>query len=275
MKQHSFYSILLFGIIVAACAAIPAQYTQLEMRSVEADRNQSVLIQIDYGEVTILESPDSLVHVEGQVLFSDRLEYQVDSSEEQIRIKIFVNRDSSVKAPLQVIIRVPQQMQVKVETKNASVAVRSYQGDLDVASIAGDITLEQVSGKASLRSDRGNISAMESSGRLGIVGNYGKLATRDVRGEISLSTIMGDVSFEGVIGEEDIVRFETDHGPVSVRLSGDSSLVLKAGSASGDVTCMLPEITSTARTCTGELGSGAGSLWIRTVSGAITIQAMP
>lgn len=274
MNKPIFFLLLLLVFTVSSCNPIPVQYSPLESRSVNTDTDQSVLVQVDYGEVTILNSEDSHVYVDGKVLDGEELEYLVDSSGEQIKIKVFVNRGSA-KVPLQVIVRVPQQMHATVETNTASVAAESYLGDLAISSVAGNINVEEANGILTLHSNRGNITVKESAGQVGIVGNYGTLKTQNVSGELSVSTIMGNILFDGIVKDGDTVRLETDHGPVTVNLNEDSSLAVKVSSTSGDVACMLPEITSAARTCTGDLGSGAGSLWIRTVSGAVVIQMMP
>jgi DUF4097 and DUF4098 domain-containing protein YvlB len=209
------------------------------------------------------------------VLFDDELEYLVNSTEKQISIKAFAGRDSSSGVPLHLVIRLPQLMQVRVETDEASVSVRGFQGDVEVASTSGDITLERVSGGMTLRSNRGNITIRESSGTVSVVGNYGALTAQNVRGDVSISTIMGNIIFGGLIEGGDFVRLETDHGSVSVNLSADSSLTVQARSTSGDMACMLPNAASSTRTCNGEIHSGDGSLYIRTVSGAVTLQLMP
>lgn len=268
-------SLLLLVLLVPACSPTPEQYTQLEPRVVDAINSQAILVQLDYGEVTILESEDRRVSVEGKVLFDNELEYQVDSIEGQIRIKIFAHRNSSSTIPLQVVIRLPEQMQVKIETENASVYVQDYQGDVEVSSTAGNITVEQVTGKLTLRSNRGSITVQESSGVVGIAGNYGALTTENVRGDVSMSTIMGNIKFDGLIQGEDTVGLEADHGSVSVNLSADSALALQVQSTSGDVTCMLPDVVTSARTCEGTMQAGDGNLSIRTVSGAITLQLIP
>jgi DUF4097 and DUF4098 domain-containing protein YvlB len=273
--KRSVSLLLTLLFVLSACAPAPDQYTELETRAVDVMDAKPVLIQVDYGEVTILESQDSRVSVEGQVLFADELKYLVDSTEKQIKIQVFAQRDSSFKVPLHVVIHLPQQMQVKVETDDAAVVVQAYQGDVEIASTSGDITLEQVTGEMALRSNRGNITVQESSGAVGVVGNYGGLTVQNVHGDISASTIMGNVVFDGLIETGDAVRLETDHGAVSVHLSADSALTLQVNSTSGDVTCLLPEVVSSTRTCDGEIRSGGGVLAIRTVSGAVTVQLLP
>jgi DUF4097 and DUF4098 domain-containing protein YvlB len=267
--------LILLTCLVSACVPAPEKYTDLESRSIDATAAQSILIQVDHGEVSLLASDDSHVSIDGQVLLIDELEYQVDSTEKQISIKIFSHRDDLSRVPLKIIIRLPQNRQVKVETDNASVWVQGYQGDVGIASTSGDIKLEKMTGKLTLRSNRGNVTVQESSGVVSVVGNYGLLTLQSVSGEIAASTIMGNIAFSSLIQQGDTVRLETDHGAVSVNLSADSALTLKTRSTSGDVTCLLPGVTSSTRTCDGEIRSGGGSLSIRTVSGAVTLQLIP
>ncbi|NJC98618.1 MAG: DUF4097 domain-containing protein [Anaerolineae bacterium] len=268
-------ALLLLVCFVSACVPAPEQYTVLEPRLTDVKDVQSILIQIDYGEVILLPWDDSRVSIGGEVLFVDELEYQVESDEKKISVKVFSHRDSPSSAPLKVVIHLPKDKQVKVETDNASVLAQGYQGDMEVASISGDIDVEQMNGKLTLRSNRGSITVDDSSGVVSVVGNYGALTLRNVNGEIAASTIMGDIMFDGLIQGGDVVRLETDHGAVAVNLNADSALNLQARSTSGEVTCLLPGITSTTRTCDGEIHSAQGSLSIRTVSGAVTLQLMP
>ena len=273
--NRSIPTLLILACVISACVTRPEQYVELETRVVDPVEARSILIQVDHGEVVILESGDSRVRVEGQVLFEDELEYMVNSTQKQISIKVFAHRNSSSKLPLYVVIKLPQQMQVRVETESASVSIRDYAGEVEIASTSGNITTEHVDGKLTLRSNRGNIAVLQSSGLISVVGNYGGLKMQNVHGETAASTIMGNVVFEGLIETGDTIRLETDHGGVSVNLSADSAMTLQVNSTSGDVTCMLPDVVSSTRTCAGKIHSGDGSLSIRTVSGAVTLQLIP
>jgi len=273
--NRSIAFLLLVTCFLSACAPAPEKYADLESRIVDVADSQSISIRVDHGEVTLLASDDSRVSIDGQVLFADKLEYQVDSAEKEISIKIFSHTDNLSKVPLMTVIRVPKNKLVKVETDNASVLAKGYQGDVEIASTSGNIELEKMMGRLTLRSNRGSIIVQESSGVVSVVGNYGLLTLQSVRGEIAASTIMGNITFSGLIQQGDVVRLETDHGSVSVNLNTDSTLTLKTRSTSGDVTCLLPGVNSSTRTCDGDVHSGGGSLSIRTVSGAVTLQLMP
>jgi len=275
MNRLSTLILILFVWFIPACMPAPAKYTDLESGVLDVEDSQSILIQVDHGEVIVLGTEEQQAQVKGRVLFADELEYQVRSKEKQISIKAFTHRKGFSDVPLRLEVRVPKQMQVKVETDSASVSVQDYEGVLEVASISGIITIKRMAGKITLYSNRGNITVRESSGDISIVGNYGALNVQNVYGETAVSTIMGNVVFNGLIQTGDTVRLETDHGSVSVNLSSDSALSLRVRSTSGDVACVLPDINSSTRTCDGEIRSGGGILSIRTVSGAVTLQMIP
>ncbi len=275
MKRLLIPILFLLGCCISSCLSTPKQYTELESHVLDATDSQPIFIQVNHGEVIILKSEDGRVKVGGQVLFADGLEYRVSSAEKQILINADVRRSSLPDAPLRLEVRIPKDMPVKIETDSASVLVSNYRGDLEAASTSGNITIEQTTGRMTLRSNRGNIIVRESSGVVGAVGNYGALTMQNVSGETAASTIMGNIMFDGSIQMGDMVRLEADHGSISVNLKPDSALSLQVRSTSGDVACILPGVTSSTRTCDGEIGSGGGNLSIRTVSGAVTLQLIP
>jgi len=275
MNRLSALIIILFVCFIPACMPASAKYTELKSGVLDVEDSQSILIQVDHGEVVVLGTEEQQAQVKGQVLFVDELEYQVRSTEKQISIKAFTHRKGFSDIPLRLEVRVPKQIQVKIETDSASVSVQDYEGALEVDSTSGIIAIEQLVGRITLYSNRGNITVRESSGNISIVGNYGALNVQNVYGETAVSTIMGNVVFNGLIQTGDTIRLETDHGSVSVNLNPDSALSLQVRSTSGDVACVLPDINSSTRTCDGEIRSGGGILSIRTVSGAVTLQMIP
>ncbi len=253
----------------------PEQYTILESKILEVTDAQSILIQVDHGEVVIFEAENSHLEVGGQVWLPDELEYEVSSDEKFFLIKARVNRINTTNIPLHLEVHIPKNLLVRIETNSASIFSSNYQGTLEVTSASGNITMDQMTGGLTLQSNRGNITVGKSSGIISMVGNYGALNAQNVQGETAISTIMGNVVFDGLIEAGDVVRLETDHGAVSVNLSQASALGVQVRSTSGDITCLVPDIVSTTRTCDGKIRSGDGTLAIRTVSGAVTMKLLP
>jgi DUF4097 and DUF4098 domain-containing protein YvlB len=275
MRRPTLFLLLLLVCLLPACVTEPPQYTELETRVVDHKESQTILIQVDNGDVTLLGSDDDRVVIDGQVLFVDDLEYQIETDENSIRIKLNTKTVDARYIPLHVIVRVPHQSRVKVETDQSDVFASGVQADIEVASTSGNITFEQVVGGIILRSNRGNVTVQKCSGDINVVGNYGALTLQDTNGKAAASTIMGNILFSGLIQRGDNIHLEADHGSVAVNLSSDSALTLQVRSTSGDVTCMLPGVSASTRTCDGELLSGDGSLSIRTVSGTIILQSSP
>lgn len=265
--------VLLAGLI-PACSAEPRTYSALETHTLE-NIHMPIAIQMDNGQLTFSPSQDSRLTITGDVLFEKDLEYQVVSNEKEILIKLLSHHANSSQPPLRVTIDLPPQLQAKIETDRASVSAKGLQGDFEIESTSGNITLEQMTGELTVRSNRGDISVHESSGDISVVGNYGALTLQDVSGDVGVSTIMGKITYSGSIEADDQIRLEADHGSVSVNLKDDSALSFQIRSTSGDVTCLLAGTESTTRTCDGEIGSNGGSLFVRTVSGAITLRSIP
>lgn len=266
--------VILLCLSLSACG-VENPPVQLPIHTAQVVQGQSVRIQLNEGVVTVRGGEDGQVRVEGQTLSLDQTEYTVTTVEDQIRVVAKYKEGRSASPPVHLEVSVPNNVTLAIETDAASIAVREYTGELEAASTSGDISLEGVHGNITVRSNRGDITVQDTTGAVSMVGNYGLLTLENAAGDIGVSTIMGNVMFRGSILMDDDVRLETDHGAVSVHLNADSALGIQVRSASGDVACMIPGMTSTTRTCDGEINSGGGALNIRTVSGAVTLQLIP
>lgn len=261
-------------LLLSACTTEKPP-VQLRAHTVEIAEGQSVVIRLNEGVVTVRGGEDGQVRVGGQTLSPDQTEYNVTTLNDQIQIIANYTGKRSSDPPVHLEVSVPNNVALTIETDSSSIVIREYAGELEAASISGNIFVEDVHGDITLRSNRGNVEVQDSVGEISVVGNYGLLALDNAQGHIGVSTIMGNVVFSGSILMGDDVRLEADHGAVSVHLSADSALGIQVRSTSGDVACMLPGVSSTTRTCDGTFGVGDGKLFIRTVSGAVTVQSLP
>ncbi len=124
-------------------------------------------------------------------------------------------------------------------------------------------------------SRRGQIEITSSEGEIHAVAEADDIQLSDLRGQITATNIIGGITFSGFIGEGDALRFETDHGNVIANLSPGSSAGIQLTSAGGRIVCSLPGLSGMFDRCSGPFGDAAGALTIRTVSGAIILNAMP
>ncbi len=264
---------LLCAMLSACTAENPA--VQLPVHNVEIAEGHFVSIRLNEGRVTVRGGEDGQVRVDGKTLSPDQTEYNITTVKNQTLIVANYMGKRSSDPPVHLEVSVPNHISLTIETDSAFIVVREYAGELVAASVSGDILVEDVNGSITLRSNRGDVTAQDSVGKISMVGNYGLLALDNAHGDVGVSTIMGKVVFSGSIVMGDDVRLETDHGAVSVNLSADSALGIQVRSTTGDVVCLIPNTTSTTRTCDGMMNAGGGGLSIRTVSGAVTLQLIP
>ena len=272
-------SILLFSTLtlLAACnqTASPVESIREE---IPLSPDHTILLEIESGDVTLVGWEAEALQIEGELLDSERLNYSISASAEQVVVTVKTNRRplggfSSPPAVLKV--QMPNDITVRVQTFDAAVTVRGLRGDLQVSSVAGDILAEEVYGTVTLASGRGDITVRQSSGQLRILGEHGTLTLQDISGTLGSSTIMGTIRYLGGPVSGDSIHLEVDHGPVEIILLTDPNLEVEIRSTSGDVTCLAPGLNIAGRTCTGTLGAGGASLSVRTVSGSISLRLSP
>ncbi len=90
MTRLILLQLVLLACFASGCVSTLGQYTNLESRVVDVTDVHSILIQVDHGEVTLLASDDSHVSIDGQILFVNELEYQVDSTEKKYQSGSFL-----------------------------------------------------------------------------------------------------------------------------------------------------------------------------------------
>lgn len=272
--MHRIIVPLLFLSFLSACGA---EQTLVAMppQTVNVEAGQAVLIRLKSGEILVRGGEDEQVRVEGQTISPDHTELNVKTANDQIQIIGEYTGRQSLKVPLRIEVSMPNDLSLKIETDSAAITVHDYRGRLEAETVSGNIWIENGSGEIAAHSNRGDVQVRNSMGTMSVVGNYGLLTVEGSRGAIGVSTIMGTINFSGSVQGSDFVRLETDHGPVAVYLSPDSALSFAVSSTSGDVACMLPDVSATLRTCNGIMNAGAGALSIRTVSGAVTLQLSP
>lgn len=278
MKITELLILAIMSAGLSACGSIAGQPTDIQLASFDLASGQSVIIEVNTGRINIIGVSGDMLKVDGQLAFPGKTDYAVTESSNGVLITANYTGpplpDSAGPATT-VNVRAPQDTPVRVKAFDAAVTINEFRGIVEISSVAGDITANNIDGTASLRTARGDAALTGGSGDFQLIGEHGILFIEGVSGKVSASTIMGTIRFLGVPGSTDEIHLETDHGPVEIQLREDSDLSLTVTSTSGNVACTLPDLDRSVRGCTGTMGSGTGSLWVRTVSGAITIRRLP
>jgi DUF4097 and DUF4098 domain-containing protein YvlB len=150
------------------------------------------------------------------------------------------------------------------------VECKSVSGDVHVAHIGAtaplDITVESVSGDAHLEHASGNIAMKAVSGDVDL---QETAATR-----VQTQTVSGDVSVRLREAFSGTMQVNTVSGDVTLALPDGSNVRVVLGTTSGDLRCDHDalDVTATETMWTGQIGTGAGSLNVQTISGDTQIQ---
>ena len=264
--------LLVFGLTACLPQAINPQL--IEEESMELNPGQTIQVDIDAGEIHIANSAGNQLEVRAELRNPAQTHFQLERTLDGAQISC--TGDGSNRDPSQVLIEIgiPEGVIVSINGYAADVTMRQVNGEVRVFTTVGDISLQDSTGNFNLNSNRGNIEVKSSKGSILVSGNYGLLSVEDSHGEIGVSTIMGTIRFLGSPNDLDIIRLETDHGPVEVQLGDGSSLSAEIETTSGQVACTMFAFTPVGRGCTGLLGDGSASLWVRTVSGAVSLQPL-
>lgn len=270
----------LAALALSACsAAFPDKGAQIDLSGQVFALPDSGLVQIavDRGRVRVVGGSGETVELDGRVGRSPRLTYDVSSTPEALLISLDLRGTGygADDALIDLTVRVPENADVLVETFGGMVELSGLRGTVRVESISSDVLASDLQGTIWLKTGRGDVTIASSEGDIHVLGEHGALSVVDCTGSIAVTTIMGPIAFEGVLGPEDVVRLESDHAAVDVRLAAGSDARIAIQTVNGRILCTYPGLTGSMSGCSGTLADGRGSLDIRTVTGAITIGAAP
>lgn len=223
-----------------------------------------VEILVRGGQITVTQTDSGQVEMTGKTA--------QDIVIQQNRGKVTV--ESGVGA-VDLQVALPTGTKLGIDSFNADVGISNFTGAVRVNSEAGDITITNYKGRGQFRSGRGDILVADSQGEITLLGEHGLLQFRQAHGTLSATTIMGTVQYTGAPGAGENLWLETDHGPVEINLQPESNLTLTTNTASGKVICVASALFDGPEYCSGQAGPGEADFGIRTVSGNITIRAIP
>ena len=146
----------------------------------------------------------------------------------------------------------------------------SVSGDVKVERVGTqaplDIRVESVSGDAHLADANGNIAVKAVSGDATV--------TQATATRLHTQTVSGDVSVAVRQAFSGTMQINTVSGDVKVHLPEGSNVRVSLGTTSGDLRCEhdAHNVTANETFWTGQIGTGAGTLNVQTISGDTSIQ---
>ncbi|GGK08126.1 DUF4097 family beta strand repeat-containing protein [Luteimonas terricola] len=281
----------LAGLAFPALAATPINETRpLDARGEVEVSNLKGSIEVrtwDRNEVRITGSLGEGV---------ERLE--IGDGGAKLLVRTRYPRNSRNSEPTTLILEIPRQASLDVDSVAASVDVQGVAGDeLEIDSVSGDVVAVGAPRKASIESVSGDLQLTLNSHDVDIESVSGKVALRgriagsiaaetvsgnidiDTRGErlarLEASTVSGDARVRGGIADGGRFSFESVSGDIRLALPRDASARVEASTFSGDLDAPDANVVrkryGPGASLEHSYGTGSGSIAIETFSGSVKL----
>ncbi|HTP00198.1 MAG TPA: DUF4097 family beta strand repeat-containing protein [Anaerolineales bacterium] len=262
--------------LLVACEA-NSTIAELPVQELDLSTGQAVYIEADSGAVDITSGGEAAVRLSGQGPTASADSVTVVNTSDGIHFS--AKNDSRPfweggSPAVHLNVRVPNGTSVHVDSYEAAVNIHDFEGEANISTVAGDIRIQDSKGQFNVKDNRGSVAVVRSSGEIGLAGNYGLLSLQDTTGVMSAATILGMARFAGVVKAGDMLKLETDHGPVELQLADTTDATVTVSSTTGVVSCTVPGLQTTGAGCAGTLNNGDGQVIVQTVSGAVTVEPL-
>jgi len=201
MNRRAKRTLLSAALIAGLASGSSSALAEDVKRELETSNNPTVSIEIDSGDLTINTWERSVVLIEGTL--DDRVEtFEVDlRSKNSVDIEIEDEDDSYRNGETEtlLVITLPVNSRVSVESFNGSVAVNNVAGSVDVETVNGPINVANTRGFLSLETVNGSINAKDVHGNVEAETVNGSIRLVQVAGErLELGTVNGSLEVESV-----------------------------------------------------------------------------
>lgn len=257
--------LLILPVLLAGCSGEKPESLVLVEDSFPLSGSESISIEINAGALEVRSNSTEELHISGKLADPESLE--VHQSDDRIEI---VQKHGQASDLVQ--IYVPDGSILELKTFSSDTTVEDFSGELTLNSSAGNISITGFLGSATVWAGRGDITVTESGGEMTLITEHGAVNVESFSGQISMSTIMGSLTYFGMEKDQNLVRIEADHGPVTAMLPSNANTNITASSTNGEVACVGTGIQHTVDGCQASLGTGSGTVKIRTVTGRIEIR---
>lgn len=152
-------------------------------------------------------------------------------------------------------------------------------GRVECKSVSGDVKAERIGLEAPLditvESVSGDVTLKEASGNIALKAVSGDVTTSGVKTtRLQAQTVSGDVAVHLIEAFSGTLQVNTVSGDVEIALVEGSNVRASLSTTSGDLRCDFDahEVVATDRLWMGQIGTGAGTLNVQTISGDAHIQ---
>ena len=265
--------------------------------TLDADDDGEVIVSNVAGSVDISGWSQNRVNVTGTL--GDGVEELIfERDGDEVLIKVKLPRHNSRRGSSDLVIKVPEDSSLKVNTVSADIDVVDVHGEQRLDSVSGDIVTELYGPEIDAETVSGDIevSGNEQEADIKLDSVSGDIEIKDLSGELRAESVSGDIeSLDGTfsriqgntVNGDIVIRagleqggridLETINGEVELEFIGDVSAEFNIETFNGAIrNCFGPEPVRTSRYAPGnELdfteGGGTGRVRIQTLNGTVDI----
>ena len=224
-------TVVALGVIAAvaggaAAVAAASWYEEMEQKTISVEGEKLLVIITKSGDILVTGE-------DGRDEISLRLVKKVkaDDAEEAEKLasmmELEVTRDDTVlristeyprqgrekrsllsylfdrypKMKMELVLLVPAELALEVETASGDVAVEEMQGEIDITAASGDIKVENAGGNVIVHVASGDIDVTGMGGSAKLVSASGDVEGRDIAGECIVNTASGDIELSNLDGD--------------------------------------------------------------------------
>lgn len=164
---------------------------------------------------------------------------------------------------------------LSANTASGDVTVTGVEGGrVECKSVSGDVKTERIGLEAPLditvESVSGDVSLTQASGNIALKAVSGDVKTSGIKtSRLQAQTVSGDVGLHLTEAFSGTMQVNTVSGDVEIALVDGSNVRASLGTTSGEIRCDhdAQNVVATERLWTGQIGTGAGTLNVQTISG--------
>ena len=205
-------------------------YTQVVEKTFDVESGQTLLLDTDFGKVTVrgdggrevtvavIKGIDDVSEREAEDAFA-RFSLDFDHSSDGVSVEGDYDGDRNWgrrnRLHVAFEISVPRTFEVEVKTAGGSITAEHLRGEVDLHTAGGSVTSFEIDGPLSVKTAGGSIKAEDIGGPAELHTAGGSITARDVQGSVEAETSGGSITVENAEGD---VEAETSGG--SIRLTG-------------------------------------------------------
>jgi hypothetical protein len=241
MKYFYPFFVLLLSLTLSA-----GTYNKTENLVLPAQGIEKFDIECEAGFLKVtgvegLESIEVMAEIEVRGIAEDELERFIERN-----ITLFVEKRGnkgilkskvdnyfSGDAHINLTVKVPKKMNLKIEDGSGSIEMSAINGDVEIDDGSGEIGVETITGNLEITDGSGDIDVRNVEGNLSVDDGSGGIDVRDIRGDVSVDDGSGGMDIEKVSGNVTVsdgsgsIYINDVEKNVNIRESGSGGLTVK------------------------------------------------